>query len=65
MSLATLERAILKGAQSAFNNPKLRQKDILVWSTAEMEPEAGEVVLRIPDPGAYVCIKAEKDKRKK
>jgi hypothetical protein len=63
MSLATLERAILAGAKIELKNPKLRQKDIQEWSTSEVKPQNGEVALRIPDPGIWIAVKKERDKR--
>lgn len=64
MSMATLERAVLAGAKIVFNNPKLRMKDILEWSTGKVKAEEGEVVARVDDPGVYVAISKEHDKRK-
>ncbi len=64
MSLRTLERAILYGAQTVLQNAKLRQKDILEWSTSKVEPDPGEIVVRVPNPGVYVAVKKEFDKRK-
>lgn len=64
MSMATLERAILAGAKFVFKNPKLRNKDIMEWRSADIKPEAGEVVAYVPDPGVWVAIKKECDKRK-
>ena len=63
MSMATLERAILLGAKAALNNPKLKAKDILEWSTGKVKAEDGEVVIFVPDPGVNVCVKKEYDKR--
>jgi hypothetical protein len=64
MSVATLERAIAAGAKIALNNPKFRVKDIQEWSTGEIKPQDGEVALRIPDPGVWIAVKKECDKRK-
>ena len=64
MSMATLERAVLAGAKLTFQNPKLKMKDIQEWSTGEVKPQDGEVVARVPDPGVFVAVKAENDKRK-
>jgi len=62
MSMTTLERAVLAGAKLTFNNPKLKMKDIQEWST---EVQSGEISAWIPDPGVYVTIKRENDKRVK
>jgi hypothetical protein len=63
MSMATLERAVLAGAKIAFANPKLKMGDIQEWCTGEFDPHEGEVVLRVPDPGVFVAVKKESDKR--
>lgn len=64
MSMATLERAILGGARLALNNLKLRNKDIVEWSTSEITKlEAGEIALRIPDPGVWIAVDKKHDKR--
>ena len=63
MSIATLERAILAGARIVFKNPKLRLKDIREWSSVKIKPQEGEVVARVPDPGVYVAIKLNHDRR--
>ncbi len=63
MSLKTLEREILAKAKIATNNPKLRMKDILEWSTGDVKPEEGEIVLRLDNPGVNICIKQELSKK--
>lgn len=64
MSMQTLERAILAGAKAFFNNPKLRNKDIQEWSSGSLDSQMkDEVVGYIPDPGVWVAIKKENDKR--
>jgi hypothetical protein len=65
MSMKSLEAVILVGARVVFKNAKLRQKDIQEWSSGAIAPHEGEVVEHIPDPGVFVAIKAECDKRKK
>lgn len=44
MSMASLEREILAEAKTVFQNPKLRMKDIMEWSTGDIKPESDEVV---------------------
>lgn len=63
MSMASLERAVLVGARIALNNPKLKMKEIMEWSTGTIEPHAGEVVVNVPDPGVNVAVLVEHDKR--
>lgn len=55
MSMASLEREILARARIALENPKLKTKDILEWSSGEVEPQAGEIVIRVENPGCNVC----------
>jgi hypothetical protein len=64
MSMATLERVILASSKVVFNNSKLRLKDIQEWSSGEIEAHDGEVSVYVPDPGVYVAVKIECDKRK-
>lgn len=63
MSIHTLERAIWRAAQVTFNNPKLRLKDLREWSTGRIYPEDDEVVEFVEDPGVYVSVLKEHDKR--
>ncbi len=63
MSMATLERAVLAAAKVAFKNPRLRMKDIQEWSSGEIKAHNGEVSVYVSDPGVFVVIKAENDKR--
>ena len=61
MSMTTFEREVLDGARVVLGNPKLRWKDILEWSTGNIKAQEGEIVVRVPDPGAYVVIKKERE----
>ena len=63
MSMAQLENAILAATKTHFKNSKLKKKDLLEWSTGEIKTQAGEVTAWIADPGVYVAIKIEHDKR--
>ena len=63
MSMQALERQIRLEAQKILNNPKLRNKDILAWSSGPVEAEEGEVVIRCEQLGINVCVAAEHDKR--
>lgn len=62
MSMATLENAILAAAKRHFKNPKLRKKDLLEWSTAEIKAREGEVTAWIADQGVYVSISVDLDR---
>ncbi len=61
--MATLERAILASARVILKNPKLKQKDILEWSTGTVVPKKDEIEVRIPDPGVNICVYKTNDKR--
>lgn len=64
MSLHTLNRAVLAAARVTFHNPKLRSVDILEWSTSNgVNIEADEVTDWASDPGVWIVIKKDKDKR--
>jgi hypothetical protein len=66
MGMRELEREVLAGARALFNNSHLKMKDILEWSTGEIEHvgRPREVVGYVPGLGVYVAIDKEKDKRK-
>lgn len=64
MSLRSLEKAIWTELKVVLNNPKIRLKDMLEWSTHTIHAaEEGEIVLELKDPAVFVCVKAELDKR--
>jgi hypothetical protein len=64
MSLCTLETEITVNARVALCNPKLRLKDIREWSTGEVKPEDGEIVIHLDHPGVNVAYLKACDKRK-
>lgn len=64
MSLHTLEKAILEEARNLANNPKLKKKDLMEWSTGDLgEPIQDEVMIYLPKLRIYVFILKIKDKR--
>ena len=63
MSIATLERAVVAGAREVLNNPKLRVKDLLEWSTSKVQPHDGEVVIFVPDLGTWAAFPKACDHR--
>lgn len=63
MSMRQLESAITSEARRIFDNPKLRVKDLMEWSTGQIKPQDGETVEKMPLNGVYVAIKVECDKR--
>jgi hypothetical protein len=63
MGIRQLENTITLEARTIFNNPKLRVKDLIEWSTGEVNPQQGEVVAKMPRSGIYVVINTKHDKR--
>lgn len=63
---AEIERDIVARLRTELNNPKLRLKDLLEWSTGPVKPGDGEISLS-PLPGTiyHVTVPAVCDKRVK
>ena len=57
VSLQTLEREILKELKIVANNPKLRNKDIMEWSTTPVEAHDGETLYHLPKLGIHCAVK--------
>ena len=65
MSMTTLNRVVLAESKSVLNNPKLKDRDILEWSTASVKADAGQVTVRLPDLQINICVPVACDKRLK
>lgn len=66
MSMRTLQTAILAEARTVLCNPKLRLKDIIEWSTGDVEAEyKEEISLRLPQLAVGIVVKDIHDKRPK
>jgi hypothetical protein len=67
MSFATLERAVLKETRAVLNNPKIKQRDIIEWSTGDITPSSNsdEIVVRLPELSVNVIVFSEHDRRGK
>ena len=63
MSLRNLESAITYYARLAFQNKKLRVKDLQEWSSAQIAERPTESTLHLPEVGVYVAVLKEHDKR--
>lgn len=61
--MASLEREILAEARVVFDNPKLRKKDLLEWSTGPVTAQPGEVVELLPTLRVSVAIDEKNDRR--
>ena len=60
MSMQSLERAILAEAKEVTRNPKLRMKDIMEWSSAEIAEFPEEVRYLLPQLGINISVKKTK-----
>lgn len=56
MGIKQLEAAILVEARTVTGIKKLRQKDIMEWSSGKIEPREGEAVFRLPDIGVNIAV---------
>lgn len=67
MSLNQIEQYIKLAARVELKNPKLRNKDLLVWRNSIVAAEPGEVVIKVRafDMDWWVCVPEACDKRKK
>jgi len=57
MSQRTLEAAILSELRVVAKNSKLRQRDIVEWSTGEVKIVKGETRYKLPVLGVSVAVK--------
>lgn len=57
MSMRELEAGILAELKQVAKNTKIRQKDIMEWSTGKIEPQEGETYFYLPILGVHVCVK--------
>jgi hypothetical protein len=65
MGLRELEASILRELRAVTGINKIRQKDIMQWSTATFELQAGETMVYLPSTGVHVCYKLPDKKEKK
>lgn len=57
MSMRELEAQILAELKQVAKNTKIRQKDIMEWSTGKIEVHEGETFFYLPDAKVNVCVK--------
>ena len=60
MGMRELEQSIIVEAREVSGNTKLKIKDMMEWSTGEIKPHEGEIVLACPRNGVNVAIKLDK-----
>ncbi len=63
MTLRSLELSIVGAAKVQLRNPKIRLIDLLEWRCSPIEPQAGEVVIKVY--GTYAAFPSKLDKREK
>ena len=56
------ERAMLAGVRVLFQNREIQSRQLTV-SSRQIPPGPGEVVAFVLDPGVYVAVPAELDRR--
>lgn len=59
MGMRELEAEILRELKEVANNNKIRQKDIMEWSTGEIKPREGETLFFLPKLHIYCAVKLE------
>lgn len=57
MSMASLEKEILKELKEVTGNPKLTKNSIMEWSTGTVKAQAGEKLVRLPKLQINCAIK--------
>ena len=60
MSLRDLEGAIMMEFRTVAKNPKLRLKDLMEWSTGNIEAHEGETLYYLPDLKINCAVKVAK-----
>ncbi len=56
MSMRSFEALILKELRLVAKDPKIRQKDIMEWSTGDVKVMEGEVHYFLPDCSVNVSV---------
>ena len=57
MSLASLEKAILKELKEVTKNKKLTKNNMMEWSTSKIKAQEGETLVQLPELKVWVCYK--------
>ncbi len=57
MSMRELEASILAELKQVAKNSKIRQKDIMEWSTGEVKAQEGETYFFLPNLKVHICVK--------
>lgn len=57
MSVASLEKAIVKELRIVAKNEKIKLKDLMEWSTGELKAQEGETLFFLPDLKVHCAVK--------
>ncbi len=57
MSVASLEKAIVKELRTVAKNEKIKLKHLMEWSTGELKAQEGETLFFLPDLKVYCAVK--------
>lgn len=60
MGIKQLEAAILAELKEVVGNRKIRQKDIMEWSTGNITAQEGETLYHLPELNVNVSVKLPK-----
>lgn len=63
MSMSSFESQIWRQLQRILNNPRMRKKDLLEWSSGDVTPGDGEIAIRVDALGVNAVVRAELDLR--
>jgi len=61
--MASLEREIVLELRTFLQNPKLRKKDLLEWTTGEPSCGDGEIIVVLPTFKVKCVVEKKHDKR--
>ena len=58
MTMRDIERALIEAVRAKTNRPKLRLKDLLAWSSGDLDANDGEdrVIVSVPGMERVVAI---------
>jgi len=60
MAMSGFERQILQELRERTGIRKLKEKDMLEWSTGDIKPKDGETIIRLPFSGVNVAYPTPK-----
>lgn len=64
MSIHTLENEIVRELREITGKQKLTKNSIMEWSTTDITPAEGEILVKLPKLGLYVAYVEKKPVKK-